>query len=618
MGSFLGSKSMRETHRLLFIIAIATLFVVSAMGQSGTEPARSEAPKSTGAQAQGSAPVYESSEVLKIKTRLVVLDIVARDSKGAPVADLKQDDFTVLEDGKEQKVRIFNFQHAEATPAQTIATPTIRNVIDNLPHFTAGRALNVVLLDSLNTGRVNQVYVREQMIKFLEKLPENEPVAVYLLSDRLHLLQDFTTDQAVLKAVIRSFKGKSSPLLNQSTDGSVLPPILPGIAQSLPPAMAGQIRQFQDQLTVNLADQRVQLTLTALNSLGRTLAGYPGRKNLIWVSEMFPFDAMLSAATQKGGLTARNYSSEVAQTGNLLSDSQIAIYPVDASGMVNSSLYSVNNNTDAYGNSMATATLGSGMRGTMDRESDDRMANRATMNDLADRTGGRAFYNRNDIDGALRDSIDDGATYYTLGYYPENKDWNGEFRKLQVRVKRGGVKLRYRTGYFAMDNAAFAKLNPKKQDEEFDDALSLNFPIATGLPFQGMVMPPSEKTQNKIIVNYGVDPHALSFQATSDGHQQVNVECAVRAFTKKNPDKAVTTEAQKMGGSLPPEAYAKVMKSFFPCRDQLSLAPGEYLLRLGVRDNTTGLIGTVNASVTVPADAGSAAQPPQKSEANKP
>src|SRR5690242_10948935 len=103
MGSFLGSKSMRETHRLLFIIAIATLFVVSAMGQSGTEPARSEAPKSTGAQAQGSAPVYESSEVLKIKTRLVVLDIVARDSKGAPVADLKQDDFTVLEDGKEQK-----------------------------------------------------------------------------------------------------------------------------------------------------------------------------------------------------------------------------------------------------------------------------------------------------------------------------------------------------------------------------------------------------------------------------------------------------------------------------------------------------------------------------------
>ncbi len=104
----------------------------------------------------------------------------------------------------------------------------------------------------------------------------------------------------------------------------------------------------------------------------------------------------------------------------------------------------------------------------MDRESDDRMASHGTMNDLADRTGGRAFYNRNDLDGAVRDSITDGSTYYTLGYYPENKDWNGGFRNIQVKLKRGGVKLRYRIGYFAVDTATFAKLNPKRQDEEFE------------------------------------------------------------------------------------------------------------------------------------------------------
>ncbi len=610
---------MREARRLLFISAMVALSVLTAAGQGGSEPAQADKPKSAGAPAQGGAPVYERSAVLKIKTRLVVVDVVARDSKGAPITDLKQDDVMLLEDGKEQKLRIFNFQHPEPAPAQqAVAAPASSKVIDNFPHFVPGRALNVLLMDALNTTRTNQVFMRESMVKFLEKLPENEPIAVYLLGDKLHLLQDFTTDPAVLKQVVRTFKGKSSPLLNASIDGSPIAPILPGVAQSLPPQMAAQIREFQDQLTVNMLDQREQLTIAALNSLARTLAGYPGRKNLIWVSESFPFEVLLSSVSTRSGLTERDYSLDIAKTGNLLSDAQVAIYPLDAGGLVNSGVYSVSNNSDQYGNSMATAAVRGGISATMGNEADDRMARRASMNDLAERTGGRAYYNRNDLDGALRESIDDGSTYYTLGYYPDNKDWDGAFRKIQVKSRRAGVKLRYRVGYFAADNAAFTKLNPKKQDEEFDDALTLNFPISTALPFQAMVLPPSEKTQNKVIVNYGVDPHALSFEATNDGLEQVNMECAVRVFTKKNLDKPVTTEAQKMGGSLQPDAYAKIMKSFFPCRDQLTLPPGEYLLRLGVRDNNTGLIGTVNASLTVAAGTSSPAPAQQKTEQNKP
>jgi VWFA-related protein len=468
-------------------------------------------------------------------------------------------------------------------------------------------------MDALNTSRVNQIFMREAMVKFLEKLPENEPIAVYLLSDKLRLVQDFTTDPALLKQVVRTFKGKSSPLLNVAADGTAIAPILPGIAQSLPPQMAGQIREFQDQLTATMSDQRVEMTLAALNSLSRTLAGYPGRKNLIWISETFPFDIMLSDISAKSTMNDRHYSSGIAKTGNLLSDSQVAIYPLDARGLAGNGVFSPSANADQYGNPMGAATLRGGMGAQMDRESDDRMAARSTMNDLAERTGGRAFYNRNDLDGALRDSIEDGSTYYTLGYYPEDKDWNGAFRKIQIKTKRAGAKLRYRIGYFATDNAVFAKLNPKKQDEEFDDALSLNFPISTALPFQAMVLPASAKTQNKVILNYGVDPHALSFEQTNDGLERVDVECAVRVFAKKNPDKPVTTEAQKMGGALKQDAYARIMKSFFPCRDELTLPAGDYILRLGVRDNETGMIGTANASLTVPAESASVAPADAKS-----
>jgi VWFA-related protein len=600
------------SNKVVMLTLTATMaFAVSCFAQQSA-PAPAATSKETPAAAHAQQPTYETSAVLKVKSRLVVVDVVARDGKGVPVTDLKQEDFTVVEDGKEQKVRIFSFQHPDdsVATAPPQAPANGMNVVDNLPHFQPGRALNVLLMDALNTSRLNQVSMRQAMIKFLETLPANEPIAVYLLSDRIHLLQDFTTDPATLKDVVRSFKGKNSPLLTVSADGSPIAPILPGVAQSLPPQMAGQIRAFQDQMTVDTTDQRVQMTLAALNSLSRTLSGYPGRKNLIWISESFPFDVMLANVSGRASLNSRAYLPEIARTGNLLSDSQVAIYPLDARGLAGSGLFNVANNGDQYGNSMAGSTLRGGMASQMDHEADDRMASHSTMNDLAERTGGRAFYNRNDLDGAVRDSITDGSTYYTLGYYPENKDWNGGFRNIQVKLKRSGVKLRYRIGYFAVDTATFAKLNPKRQDEEFDDALSLNIPVSTALPFQALVMPPSAKTQNKVIVNYHVDPHALSFEASTDGLQAVNMECAVRVFTKKNPDKPVATEAQKMGGALNADAYAKIMKGFFPCRDALALQPGDYLLRLGVRDNVTGLIGTANASLTIPEESSSANPPP--------
>lgn len=575
-----------------------------------SSPAQQSAPQSspaTGPQktqssgGQGQAPAGGPSAVLKVKTRLVVVDVIARDSRGLPVADLKQEDFTILEDGKEQKARIFNFQKPGAALSRTQpVSAASSNIVDNLPHFESGRALNVLLLDALNTSRTNQIIMRDAMIRFLEKLPENGPIAVYLLDEKLRLVQDFTTDPAVLKEVVRSFKGKSSPYLNMSADGSAISPVLPGISTSLPPLVAAQIRQFQEQLTANMTDQREQLTLSALNSLARTLSGYPGRKNLVWVSESFPFDLWLSSASGKSSLNDRHYMLDIARTGNLLSDSQVAIYPLDAGGLAGMPMFSPANSPDQLGEN-----------GNI---SSDHLANHATMNDLAERTGGRAFYNRNDLETAVHESIDDGSTYYTLGYYPENKDWNGAFRKIQIKSGRGGVKLRYRIGYFAADSATFARLSAKKQDEDFDAALTLSLPISTALPFKAMVLPPSPQTGGKALVNFGADPHALSFSETPEGLKQVNMECAVRVFAAKNLDKPLATEARKMGGALPPEGYAKVMSGFFPCRSDLNLKPGDYILRLGVRDNETGLIGTANAALTVPAESVGPATPKGESK----
>src|ERR1700682_2119511 len=119
-------------------------------------------------QTQQTAPVQtpvQSSTVLKITSRLVVGDVVALDHKGQPVTDLTAEDFTVLEEGKEQKVSAFSFQrpgsHAGGSAAMTAPVKLLPRMFPNIPRQSTSGALNVVLLDALNTQTNNQAYVRE-------------------------------------------------------------------------------------------------------------------------------------------------------------------------------------------------------------------------------------------------------------------------------------------------------------------------------------------------------------------------------------------------------------------------------------------------------------------------
>src|SRR5262245_29634355 len=179
-----------------FAVAIAAAI---ALAQTATDKApQSTTPQTSSEQGQGQASTSTGpAMVLKVKTRLVVVDVVALDHKGAPVSDLKSDDFTVVEDGKDQRVRVFTFQHPEQPAAGQpvmVEASLPAGRITNAPRFKTDSALSVLLLDGINVSNVNQKYVREQMLKYLEKLPAGQPLAVYALGSKLRMLQDFTTD----------------------------------------------------------------------------------------------------------------------------------------------------------------------------------------------------------------------------------------------------------------------------------------------------------------------------------------------------------------------------------------------------------------------------------------
>src|SRR5260370_9091043 len=123
------------------------------------------------------------------------------------------------------------------------------------------------------------------------------------------------------------------------------------------------------------------------------------------------------------------------------------------------------------------------------------------MNLLAENTGGKAFYNRNDLDKAIYDGVTDGSTYYLLGYYPENKKWDGKFRKVQIKATRGGVKLRYRLGYYAADpQPAEIKPNTNQLHRALGDALRLGGPPLTSPFFAAGECPPAPPRQTTIPV----------------------------------------------------------------------------------------------------------------------
>jgi hypothetical protein len=258
-----------------------------------------------------------------------------------------------------------------------------------------------------------------------------------------------------------------------------------------------------------------------------------------------------------------SYAALVKKVADVLMTAQIAIYPVDSAGL----------------------------------GKDDHLASQHTMGDLAYSTGGRAFYNRNDLEVSLRTSLDDGSTYYTLTYYPDNKEWNGKFRTISIKAARPGAKLRYRLGYYAMDPNAAAKDDLKKVADDFSDALRLDSPSVTTVQFQAGVVPSSDKTEGKVLVNFAIDPHTLAFEQSSDGLEHASVSCVVWAFSGKgDPIRAEGTA----NATFKPDVFRQMMNSYFPCPRSISLKPGHYTLRLGVLDRTTNNMGTTTTQITVP------------------
>jgi VWFA-related protein len=591
-----------------FVVQIAVLVVLAGALVAAQQP---------------SAPTKDSGLVLHVTTRMVLVDTVVLDKGGRPVKGLKADDFTVTEDGVRQRIASFSERISESANAG--APPVLPpHVTTNRPAVTQANAeegtVAVLLLDGLNTPPQDQIYVKQQMLKFLARQYDpHTKLAVIALTNKLTVLQNFTQDPLLLRAALDHYLAETPALARsggqmETPSASVPAPNVnlpaqasggptgsgpdPGLPATLAAGgsnasifedIAYMMDRFQRESENFSRDTRISVTLSALEEIGRFMSGQSGRKVLLWFSTGFPFSVVGDSPSAMEA--ERDYSDEIRRTINLLNHAHVATYTIDAGGLVPSSLGDPSlSGRDSEGK----VHLGIDANRALSSESFQRFSTHDALEIIARDTGGRYFGNANDIDHAIDSALRESSCYYMLGYYPSNKKAGGKFRQIKLQVDRPGVQLRYRRGYFAVNPSDWRKDNGERT---LTAALTGSPLPSTEVTFMARVLPPQPDSET--MVEFAVDPSTLSFDTEAGNYHHSALQFEVQAFDSEG--KLVKAEVQTAEASLPEPTYERVSKQGLPMSVPIRLAPGKYLLRLGVRDNATGLFGTADLAVDVPA-----------------
>ena len=582
---------------------------------ASNEPSSSRAPVSAADQPRNDAAPAESAPsnpVFRATTRLVQVDVVATDKHGRPVPGLKADQFTVLQDGKPQKVRVFEphvpAQAVADSKGETPAGPKLPpNVFSNLPTAPTVDSWIIILFDVLNTPTSDQAYARKQLTEMLKTLPKGHPVALYLLTNRLTMIQGFTDDPEKMMAAAESLSPSRSHVLTteaqrQQQEGRITATTSELMANApsgtltdndlITQTNAAKVQQLRDLESFQLAD-RAKFTMAALEGLSRAVSGYPGRKNLIWLSAGFPIQLMADEKNPaQPWRNTKNFQEAVSETSTLLAKSRIAVYPTDVRGLqgrgvditvsaAESGQWTAAQNSQGYGNLIGQQT------GTFASE-------RKTMMEVAEITGGQAFMGTNDVKLAMQHSIDDGSTYYTLAYTPDKIDPESAFHRIEVKLDQPDTKLSYRRGYYS---AGLKTTKPEVGVAALRGALQPGMPAATMVFFTAQVLPPDDKHKD-VRITYIVNPNSITFEDVADQKKRIALDCIAIAYDKEGHEIAHASDT--LDGAIPASAYETVMAHGVPAKQEISLKPGVYNLRLGVMDRSSQQIGTLDVPMVIP------------------
>jgi len=546
----------------------------------------------------------QSDSAVKVKTRLVTLDVIAENSRGDTVRDLKPEEFEIFDRGMQKVARcsfIDKQPNASATKSANAEQRRPKGFYANQAAFASlAMPPTVVLMDALNTNGANQAEARRHMIGLLKTLPPGTPVAVFLLGHSLMVAQTFTSDPAVLHAAVgkagRPSGSLSSISENDSNRMSVVALEENGEQENY---VSWQIEDYQKETYTDTMNYRAEMTISALTNIARYLSGYPGRKNLIWVSASFPISLDPKPSFQKdifGG--TRAYGEQVQDAADAMTDAQVAVYPMDARVAETKQLLPINGN----GGSIAAILQGS-LSGRLNNEEDMRTLSHGAMDELAEDTGGKTCKNTNDLSVCVEGALKDSSSYYELAYNAQNVNWDGSFLNISVKTTRRGIKLRYRRNYFARDAEAHAERQPQPAEQRLKRACRDLLP-STAIPLAAEVVP--QGLSGGLTYLLSVPPGALSLTPLGISNELSARTALCEYGAKGGWIVFCLMKAQTVSDA----AYQSWQAHGFQEYVDVPPMAGTVGVRIAVLDTRTGLTGALDIPMRE-ADLAKAAVPPE-------
>ena len=524
------------------------------------------------------------------RAELVLIPTLVTDKSGHHITGLKQEDFTVLENGAEQKIA--TFEEISSEPHRWSRPKNANEFGNSLAGGASNRRITLMVLDLINTPFMAQANARQEMLKYLtQSVDQREPTALYTLTrSGMHVVHDFTTDPRVLVAALHKVKGDTFHLVDSPEDvealtGTASPDGSAGVDPGAVQSEAQKIQTMMEDAELNFKsfEQRLAITYTldGLQQVAQALKGFPGRKSLIWAGGGFPFNVSDNMQLAPIG---RDTLSDVLpmyeHTWQLLNDAQIALYTVDVKGLVVP---------------MASASVGNPGKNYARNMNRRLMDTQATFLVFADMTGGRAYYNSNDLVRGFRDAVNDSAEYYMLGYYLDRSKTKAGWRKLAVKVKRDHTEVRARSGFF-VSNATVDPENSRNSDISSALQSPLDYTSLALVAHWDKVEPGKEA--GKKHVNYAMHlvPDAAQIDSGDNNHMELDFVALVKTPDGKQVDQP---RDQKIDTHLTAEKLSSIRQNGVGYRSFLDLAPGEYTVRFVVRDDLSGRIGSVAAPLKV-------------------
>lgn len=560
----------------------------------------------------------DAQPTLRISSRAVLVDVVVTDHKGNPIAGLPREAFTVSEQGQAQTVDFFEEHKSSQISQKPAETPQLPpNVFSNFSPFAEPPVVTLLLLDTLNTRTESQLFVHKQALKFLKTAKPGERMAIFTMGLGLHFIQGFNDDPAVLTAALNDKKNleiENSVMLKSQAESNAVANVVammsapaPGLGGGTvaPPEAIAALQNFVNENDASRSVDRIALTLANLQKLATFLEGFPGRKNIIWLAESFPSLFVTGSGDTAAPVVGNPaFVENFSRTLAMLAASRAVLYPVDARGLGNYSVYTAEMNSPANANFSAIR-----MGEAMARNSDQ-----LSMQFTAEESGGKAFANVNGISEVMSEIVKTSGDFYTLAYTPSNPKMDGAYRRINIKIKGENYKLSYRRGYFAMDEAlpgsslvsrsiAFQRF--AVQHHGIDPLLpfmSLGMPQTQQIVFQEQVQPAAQpndassgKKDEQYNVDFAVDLPDLTFITDSDGvhHDAVNISLTVydrygNIVIQKNRIATLNADSDR---------WTALQEEGVKIHTDIAIPKGHYWLRTGIYDQGSGKVGTLEIPV---------------------